>query len=512
MPAHAGAATTGSALVGNESQQLARLRARERRGTQACRLNQPSESRDVRSSSHDSGDLADVDDLDVAAKQALTRLQLPDFRVPVSRRALNYVRFLTRTRRGRGMFEAWLKRSGRYQDMVQQQLRERHLPEDLIWLAMIESGFDATAKSPAGATGLWQFMRATGAVYDLRVTRHVDERKNPAKATVAAVHHLRDLYQRFGDWALAMAAYNMGYEQLLNRIDRYGTSDFNELSRQRALPSETTSYVPKIVAAALVANNLERYGFADVKPYKPRHTAELTVPGGTPLKTLAKAAGVSRRTLRRLNPHLLRDYVPPGSGYTVYVPPETLSRARAALPVMLDRRNALTDADILAPDVVLGFDQGRKKRARHRAWDEGENLLRFLPTPKRLKAKKRRRALRDGQYTAGDRAVEGLAAEFGPRRSDREVVMYRVGSGDTLIGIAREFAIDIEDLARDNGLDNQARLREGALLRLSVKRGVLDGRLPKKKSVKRKKSEQANQDVRSGDVVAPSIARADKAS
>jgi len=108
--------------------------------------------------------------------------------------------------------------------------------------------------------------------------------------------------------------------------------------------------------------------------------------------------------------------------------------------------------------------------------------------------------------------VEGLAAEFGPRRSDREVVMYRVGSGDTLIGIAREFAIDIEDLARDNGLDNDARLREGALLRLSVKRGVLDGRLPKKKSVKRKKSKQANQDAPSGDAVAPSIDSADKAS
>jgi membrane-bound lytic murein transglycosylase D len=321
-------------------------------------------------------------------------------------------------------------------------------------------------------------MRATGSVYGLRVTRHVEERRNPAQATAAAAHHLRDLYQRFGDWALAMAAYNMGYEQLLNRIDRYGTSDFNELSRQRALPSETAGYVPKIVAAALVANNLERYGFVDVKMYKPLHTAELTVPGGTPLKTLAKAAGVSRGTLRKLNPHLLRDYVPPGDNYTVYVPPATLSRTRAALPAMLDQRMALSDADILAPDVELGFDRDRKKRSRHRTWDEGENLLRFLPKPKRRREKKRRRALRSGSYGAvGDQAVEGLAAEFGPRRGDREVVMYRVGRGDTLIGVAREFAIDIDDLARDNGLDGEARLREGALLRLRVKRSVLEGRL-----------------------------------
>src|SRR4029453_16214578 len=104
-------------------------------------------------------------------------------------------------------------------------------------------------------------MPATGAVYGLQQSQHLDQRKNPRLATMAAAHHLRDLYLRFGSWDLALAAYNMGYEQLLNRIDTYGTSDFNELARQQAIPSETSSYVPKIAAAAIVANNLERFGF-----------------------------------------------------------------------------------------------------------------------------------------------------------------------------------------------------------------------------------------------------------
>ncbi|MEM9697033.1 MAG: transglycosylase SLT domain-containing protein, partial [Myxococcota bacterium] len=370
-----------------------------------------------------------------------------------------YVRFLTRTHKGRGLFTSWLRRSGRYAELVQQTLREWHLPEDLIWVAMIESGFDPTIRSPAGAVGLWQFMRSTGEVYSLEVNRYHDLRKNPVAASQAAAHHLRDLFQRFGSWDLALAAYNMGYLQLLDRIDRYGTTDFSELARQRALPKETAKYVPKIVAAALVANNLDRYGFSDVKVHKPRHFSELGVPGGTPLKTVAKAAGISVKTLRSFNPHLKTNYAPPGPDYLLMVPPGSLSRARAALPTMLGREGASSrDSDVLLPDDLAGLSavEGGED------WTKDENLLRLLPKPKRRTLRRSRRLQTDE-----------LAAELTPRRGDREVVMYRVGPGDTMTGIARQFAIDAEDIARDNRLDPEDRLSSGTMLKLMVKKGVL---------------------------------------
>ncbi|MBM4373995.1 MAG: transglycosylase SLT domain-containing protein [Deltaproteobacteria bacterium] len=415
----------------------------------------------------------DDDELDEAGREALSRLQLPDFRVAISRRALKYVRFLTRTNPGRDMFETWLKRSGRYQEAVLETLRERQLPEDLIWVAMIESGFDPRAKSPAGAVGLWQFMRSTGSVYGLEVDKYQDLRRDPVRATRAAAHHLKDLHQRFGSWDLALAAYNMGYEQLLDAIDRTGTTDFNELSRQQAIPIETANYVPKIVAAALVADNLELYGFGDVEPYKPLHVAELSVPGGVSLDVVARAAGIGLTAMRNFNPHLLGKFVPPGREQTLYIPADTLSRARAALPAMLDEGERITDADVLAPGDLVGLGGGDKGRDKFDTWNDEENRLSLLPKPKRRSLRSVLRGQVD-EAPRADVALDGVADEFRPRRTDRETVMYRVGAGESLIAIAKQFAIDLDDLARDNGIDAEDTLREGTLLRLQVKRSILE--------------------------------------
>lgn len=418
------------------------------------------------------GEAGRDDELDEAGREALSRLQLPDFRVAISRRALKYVRFLTRTNPGRDMFEAWLKRSGRYQELVVETLREWRLPEDLIWVAMIESGFDPRAKSPAGAVGLWQFMRTTGGVYGLEVDKYQDLRRDPLRASRAAAHHLRDLHQRFGSWDLALAAYNMGYEQLLDAIDRTGTTDFNELSRQKAIPTETANYVPKIVAAALVADNLELYGFGDIETYKPLQFAELSVPGGASLDVVARSAGIGLTALRNYNPHLLGKFVPPGREQVVYVPADALSRARAALPAMLDQSDRITDADVLAPDDLIGLGGNDRRRDHFDAWSDEENRLSLLPKPKRRSLRSVLGGRREDAPRA-DVALEGVREEFAPRRVDRETVMYRVGAGDSLIAIAKQFAIDIDDLARDNGIDAEDTLREGTLLRMQVKRAVL---------------------------------------
>ncbi|WP_437661670.1 transglycosylase SLT domain-containing protein [Sorangium sp. So ce1182] len=488
----------GSEALAGESRELSRLRdaaGREAREGASCELDRPSYSRPPRAFSAEGSYADDVDDLDSAGAEALSKLQLPDLRLAVSRRTLKYVRFFTRTDRGRQMFETWLKRSGRYQEMIQAELRDRRLPEDLIWVAMIESGFDPRAKSPAGAVGLWQFMPATGEVYGLQRTRHLDQRKNPRLATQAAAHHLRDLYMRFGSWDLALAAYNMGYEQLLDRIDRYGTSDFNELARQEAIPSETAAYVPKIGAVAIVANNLERFGFDQVEVSRPVDAAEIAAPPGTPLKTLAKAAGVATSTLRKLNPDILGDRVPPGRGdFLVMLPSDTLARAQAALPAMLSTEQLATDdASVLDPVDLLG---GRDFMPRRRGGDD-ESLLSLLPKPARKRAAEaeadddagraysKRRSMRDPvAVSSADDGAEGPLdddagdAPLRPRaargRAAREVMLYRVGPGDTLIGVARQFVIDVDDVARDNGIDADQKLRVGALLKLRIRPDMVD--------------------------------------
>jgi membrane-bound lytic murein transglycosylase D len=456
-----------------ESRELSRLRALGVRGPGSLYPPDRSGTSKVAEQSSDGLAESDTDGLDPASHEALSHLQLPDFNVPISKRALTYVRFLTRSDRGRDLFETWLKRSGRYQDTILEQLRERALPEDLIWVAMIESGFDPRAKSPAGAVGLWQFMKPTGEVYGLQVTPFLDLRRDPVAATIAASHHLRDLYHRFGAWDLALAAYNMGYEQLLSAIDQVGTTDFNELARQHALPDETSAYVPKIVAAALVANNLERYGFDEVKISQPLSAAEITVPGGTPLAIVAKAAGMSTGALRTYNPHMLTGHVPPGGDYAVYVPAGALSQTRAALPAMLGHggggRVDAAEGTLDPVDLLGGL--GKRRARTHRLWDEDENLLSLLPKPKR-------HSLRGGAEAelgaSADEVLDPLAQEFGPERKGSEMVMYRVAPNDTLGKVAKQFKVDVDDLARDNGLDTDSKLREGSQLKLLVDRRTLD--------------------------------------
>ncbi len=485
----------GPGAGGDESQELSRLRdlvlrdeKRAAGGGQDAPA--PSFSRPPRYTSNMEQQADDIDDLDPAGAAALSRLQLPDLHIPVTRRTLKYVKFFTRTDRGRGMFETWLKRSGRYQEMIEGELRGRRLPEDLIWVAMIESGFDARAKSPAGAVGLWQFMPATGAVYGLARNAFMDQRKNPRMASQAAAHHLRDLYQRFGSWDLSLAAYNMGYEQLLNAIDKYGTSDFNELARQEAIPAETAAYVPKIAAAAIVANNLERFGFDKVEVSRPIDSAEIAVPPGTPLKVLAKASGVATSAIRTLNPDILGERVPPGRGdYIVMIPADTVSRARAALPSMLENEPLVdADAQILDPVSLLG---GRDL-VKPRGGREDSSLLSLLPRARhRASLREPGEDVESDDRDAGDDLARVLDRDRGrdrdrddeddaPRRSSRrasrgrETVMYRINPGDTLVGIARQFAMDVDDVSHANKIDENDPLRVGGLIKLKVRRDLLE--------------------------------------
>jgi membrane-bound lytic murein transglycosylase D len=218
----------------------------------------------------------------------------------------------------------YLRRSGEYEGMIREKLRARGMPEDLLYLSMVESGFNPRARSSAGAVGLWQLMSEIARDYGLRVDGYVDERRDPAKSTDAALRYLQDLHEHFGSWTLAAAAYNSG-ENRVARIMRAQTgaergSDADFWKIRGHLPRETREYVPLIYAAAVVGKQPDKYGLGDVERWLPVPTDTVSVPGRTDLGDVAGAVGTTEDVLRRLNPELVRGMTPPDSVYPVRIP------------------------------------------------------------------------------------------------------------------------------------------------------------------------------------------------
>ena len=230
-------------------------------------------------------------------------------------------RFLDQFQTGyrRAVVERWLVRAGRYLPMVLDVFKQKGLPEELVFTAMIESGFDPLAASRAGAKGLWQFMAPTARRYGLRVDNWLDERLDPEKSTVAAARHFLDLYAVFGSWNLAQAAYNAGERTVVEAIKAMGTSDFWALARGRWLADETKNFVPAIQAATIIAREPERYGFM-VTPAPPLMYDLVSVPRSTNLKQLAARSGLDLDALERLNPELRLKQTPPDGSYQLKVP------------------------------------------------------------------------------------------------------------------------------------------------------------------------------------------------
>jgi membrane-bound lytic murein transglycosylase D len=241
--------------------------------------------------------------------------------------------FLDRFQTGyrRAITEGRLARSGRYLPMILDVFKDKGLPEELVFTAMIESGFNPVAVSRAGAKGLWQFMAPTARLYGLRVDRWLDERLDPEKSTVAAANYLRDLYTVFGSWDLAQAAYNAGEVRVQQAIRGTGTRDFWVLHRRSPhLLPETKNFVPAIQAATLIAREPEQYGFT-VVPEEPVRYDVVTVPKGTRLMRLAGLSGVALTDLEQLNPELWQKQTPPDAPYELKVPLGTVAAMRMAL-------------------------------------------------------------------------------------------------------------------------------------------------------------------------------------
>ena len=233
--------------------------------------------------------------------------------------------------RGRGTFERAFARSGRYHDMMVSILKQEGVPQDLIYLAQAESGFHPLAVSRAGARGIWQFMGSRARGYGLQRSLWVDDRQDPEKSTRAAAHHLKDLYAQFGDWYLAMAAYNSGPGTVQAAVKRTGYADFWELYRRNVLPKETRNYVPIILAVTILAKNLSHYGFEDVSKDDPITFDSVTINYPVDLRLVADCVGATPAQLQELNPSLLRLSTPKEGTFELHLPVGTRDQYQTAI-------------------------------------------------------------------------------------------------------------------------------------------------------------------------------------
>jgi membrane-bound lytic murein transglycosylase D len=319
------------------------------------------------------------------------------------------------TTRDRARFQRFLDRGGYYRDAIESILEEHGVPTELFYVAMIESGFVAHARSHAAAVGPWQIMKGTGRDYGLKASREVDERRDIIRATHAAARYLRALHDEFDSWYLALAAYNAGPGRIRGVIRRGGSRDYWELHQRGFLPRETMDYVPKFLAAAVIGRSAEKYGFRDTPESRFPVAARVRVPGAVPLKEIARVSGITLAEARRLNPHLLREATPRDlKAYPVWVPKEraaALERARPRLQLVADR--LLAGRRIAAHKVSLAaraaarkpavLPRARTKRHRVRA---GETLTEIaekyglsVPQLKRLNS------LRGDRVLAGQRLL-----------------------------------------------------------------------------------------------------------
>jgi membrane-bound lytic murein transglycosylase D len=387
-----------------------------------------------------------------------------DMPLTVNDQVLSFVNFF-QTPRGRAIVETGLRRAGRYREMISRVLREEGLPQDLIYLAQAESAFQPLALSRAGARGIWQFVAYRGQEYGLRHTWWIDERQDPEKATHAAAQHLRDLYRIYGDWYLAMAAYNCGPGNVQKGIERTGYADFWELYKRNVLPRETKNYVPIIIALTLIAKDAAHYNI-QVDPDAPI-PSDIVKPGrAIDLRLVAETIDVDVETLRSLNPSLLRLATPEDPSFELHLPVGTAQKFSAEI------------ADI-PPDKWVSW-------RRHRV-ESGETLTSIAKKYHVTAA-----AVADANSLERSAALEAgekliIPAIQPPSETKRRLVSYRVRRGDTFLGIADRYNVSADDLRKWNHLKAN-KVSRGMVLRVYTLGGTPEASPTRARAKTRKKT------------------------
>ena len=387
-----------------------------------------------------------------------------------NRRVLEYLEFFQLDSRDR--FTIWLSRLGRYEGMIRERLRARGLPEDLVYLTLIESGLSNTAVSRARAVGMWQFMSATGRGYGLQIDAWVDERRDPFKATDAAVNHLQDLVQRLGSVYLAAAAYNAGAGRIEREIRRLpGEPDtvddqtFFQIADRRNLRRETRDYVPKLIAAALIAKQPGRYGFTDIDRLPPLVFDEVSVPDATGLDVLARLADTSVAALLELNPQYVRGITPPQRAVVVRVPRGRGARVAeryADLPV--NERVTFVDHYVTTGQTLSGIAQRYKVTVTMVQAANPHLRAHALRVGQRIIVPMSGRVVPRGAWST---PPEPRVRRVSPRYrtvSGGDGTRHRVTRGETASAIAHQHGIGLMALLEANDMTMRSVIRPGDVL------------------------------------------------
>lgn len=361
---------------------------------------------------------------------------------PVEKFRLEKVKFWLNyfTKRDKDRFQRFLNRGQSYREVVQTTLEENEIPNELYYLAMIESGYSTHAYSRASAVGVWQFIRATGQRYGLKSNYYVDERRHPIQATEGATKYLRDLYNAFLSWELAMAAYNTGEFRVFRAIMSSKSRDFWVMAMQRRLPKETRNYVPKFIAAAIIGSQPEKFGFTDPSldftPYP--SVVAVETPPRVRLKDIARLSGIELKTLKELNPHIRRGVTPPIKGnYEIWVPEEKVSALQDITEKLKKKQVAMRTID----DSPLG------NYYRVRKNDTLSHIARKFRMS--IRTLKRVNNLRSSRIYPGMKLRTATRVYHRPKAGGST---YVVRSGDSLGVIARRYRTSIRRLKRINNL------------------------------------------------------------
>ncbi|MBE0642932.1 MAG: LysM peptidoglycan-binding domain-containing protein [Bacteroidetes bacterium] len=381
----------------------------------------------------------------------------------------NIIYFTTKMRKH---FVKWIERSGRYFPVMRPILKEEGMPDEIIFLSMIESGVNPVARSWAACVGLWQFLKSTGEMYGLKGDWHTDDRCDPEKATRAAARHLRDLYNRFNDWHLALAAYNAGAGRISRAIKKSGKANPNYWEVREYLPRETQNYVPRFIAAAIVALDPKEYDLADVPNEHPLEYDVVTTDKPYHMKDLAQVVGSSVEELQLLNPTLLQPQTPPRP-FELRIPKgrsTTFASNIGNLVVRSSIETVVVDYKVKRGDNLYKLAKKHHVTVGQIVKANELSSARNLRVGEILRIPKKEVTTTTSYKVAMDN-ISNPDSEIDPtvRTNGRRKLAIKVENGMTLGGLARNFGVTVADLMTWNSMGSDERLQAGKTLEVWIK-------------------------------------------